>query len=933
MALPDQQHYMPLNVGDRLGPYKVTAKIGEGGMGEVYQARDTKLDRDVALKVLPEAFTADTDRLARFEREAKVLASLNHPNIGSIYGLEEQDGVRALVLELVEGPTLADLIARPSPQPSPGGRGGDRGQRAANAGAAASSSRAAGSLSPGGGEGRGEGGIPLDEALPIAKQIAEALEAAHEAGVIHRDLKPANIKVREDGTVKVLDFGLAKALDPNPDADPSQSPTLTAAATQMGMIMGTAAYMSPEQARGKTVDKRADIWAFGAVLFEMVTGQKVFGGDDVSLTLSAVLQRDPDWDAVPKTLPAVVGTYLRRCLEKDPRERVRDIGDVRLALQGAFETTAEGVDASPEVGLFPQVTGKRLVLPVLAALLVGALAGLALRNDSSTAPGVPVRSTIAVPPEVQLLVARNNPLALSPDGNRLVYAAQRGATSQLYLRDLGRFQAAPIPGTEGGTTPFFSPDGRWVGFVADGTELRKVLVDEGGGTSLTIARLPDPGTVAHLNFVWGSDAIIGGWAGGPLLTVPATGGELEPLPGFGFEPDDFLHGFPQFLPGEQGLLFNTVDSLELLDLATGVRTELMGVEGSLTVVNPRYVASGHLVYGQGGNLMAVPFDLEQRMVTGTPTPVLSGVYASGRINSHYYALSSGGTLVYVAGQSGNRLAWVGRDGSTEPIAVSEGTYRWPRLSPDGRQVAVTVASPAMGTTNIWIGSSELDRLRPLTTGLGFSGVWVPDEPSIVFAARDGIRRQDIGSPSIVLLERQQLTMPRAWTPDGALLFEADGDIRTLTEDGVTSPLLSTAAEDVAPTMSPDGTWLAYVSNESGRPEIWARSWPGMGTVTRISADGGTEPAWARDGRELFYRNGDQMLSVAVADDGTFGHTEILFERRFATDLGDVANYDVAPDGRFLMILTDEDSTTTQVNLIQNWLEELERLVPTGNNED
>ena len=873
---------MPLSPGTRLGVYEVSAKIGEGGMGEVWQARDTTLDRDVALKVLPEAFTSDPDRLARFEREAKVLASLNHSNIGTIYGLEEAEGVKALVLELVEGPTLADRIK--------------------------------------------QGPIPVDEALPIAKQIAEALEAAHEQGVIHRNLKPANIKVKDDGTVKVLDFGLAKALDPLPEGDPSNSPTLTAAATQMGMIMGTAAYMSPEQARGKPVDKRADIWAFGAVLFEMVTGQRVFGGDDVSLTLSAVLQRDPDWDAVPKTLPAVVGTYLRRCLEKDPRERVRDIGDVRLALQGAFGTTAEGVDTSPEVGPFPQVTGKRLVVPVLAALLVGALAGLALRNESGTAPGALVRSTIAVPPEVQLLVARNNPLALSPDGNRLVYAAQRGDTSQLYLRDLERFEATPIPGTEGGTTPFFSPDGRWVGFVADGTELHKVLLDEGGGTPLTIARLPEPGSV--MNFVWGSDeTIIAGWAGGPLLTVPAAGGELETLPGSRFEPGDFAQGFPQFLPGEQGLLFSIVDGLELLDLATGARTELLKVEGFLSVVNPRYVASGHLVYGQGGNLMAVPYDLERRMVTGTPTPVLSGVYSSGRINSHYYALSSGGTLVYVAGQSGNRLAWVGRDGSTEPIAATEGTYRWPRFSMDGQQVAVTVNSQALGT-NIWIGGSELDRLRPLTTGFGAAGVWVPDEPAIVFVSQAGIQRQDIDEPGIVLLESEQIiTPPRTWTPDGALLFEADGDISMLTEDGVVSPLLSTQAEEVAPTMSPDGTWLAYVSNESGRPEIWARSWPGMGTPILISVDGGTEPAWARDGRELFYRNGDQMLSVPVADDATFGQTEILFERRFATDLGEVANYDVAPDGRFLMILTDEDSTTTQVNMVQNWLEELERLVP------
>ena len=416
---------MPLNVGSRLAHYDVTALIGEGGMGQVYQATDSKLNRQVALKILPKAFARDPDRLARFQREAQVLASLNHPNIAQIHGLEESEGTRALVLELVEGPTLADRIAR--------------------------------------------GPIPLDEALPIAKQIAEALEAAHEAGVIHRDLKPANIKVREDGTVKVLDFGLAKALDTGPEGDPSQSPTLTAAATQMGVIMGTAAYMSPEQARGKAVDKRADIWAFGVVLYEMLTGTKPFPGDDISQTLARVIDRDPDWDALPKTLPQALDTYLRRCLQRDPRERIRDIGDVRLAMNGAFETTVSAI-TEPRVAP-PLQAWQRPIPAAVAALVIAAIAGGTVWGLVSPAPA-PAGTVTRLPfilPEGDVM-GRADGMALSPDGRTLVYAAERdGAQQQLFVRTRDQMTVRPLGGTEGARHPFFSPEGAWVGFFADGS--------------------------------------------------------------------------------------------------------------------------------------------------------------------------------------------------------------------------------------------------------------------------------------------------------------------------------------------------------------------------------------------------------------------------------------------------------------------------------
>ena len=402
---------MALEVGSRLGPYQVTAKIGEGGMGEVYRARDTKLDRDVALKVLPQAFTQDPDRLARFEREAKVLASLNHPNIAAIYGLEEADDTRALVLELVEGPTLADRIKR--------------------------------------------GPIPLDEALPIAKQIAEALEAAHEAGVIHRDLKPANIKVRDDGTVKVLDFGLAKALDPNPEGVPSQSPTLTAAATQMGVIMGTAAYMSPEQARGKTVDKRADIWAFGCVLYEMLTGQMAFHGEDVSLTLASVMKSDLNVTRLPVDVSATIRTVLRRCLEKDPKDRVRDIGDVSLAMAGAFETTASEMPTPPESPA-ARPAGWRFALPWLAGVVLAVGAGVAVWVAMQ--PPVTRLTRLSVTPPTG--VRATGRVRLSADGRTAAFEGLSGGQGRVYLRPLDQLEATPLRGTEG-TSPFtFSPDGQ-----------------------------------------------------------------------------------------------------------------------------------------------------------------------------------------------------------------------------------------------------------------------------------------------------------------------------------------------------------------------------------------------------------------------------------------------------------------------------------------
>ena len=568
---------MALTPGTALGPYAVTVQIGAGGMGEVYRARDTKLDRDVALKVLPEAFTSDPDRLARFEREAKVLASLNHPNIGHIYGLEEAEGTKALVLELVEGPTLADRIA--------------------------------------------EGPIPIDEALPIAKQIAEALEAAHEQGVIHRDLKPANVKVKADGTVKVLDFGLAKAFQPEASgASASESPTisLTAAATQMGMVIGTAAYMAPEQASGKVVDKRADVWAFGVVLYEMLTGTRPFAGDDVSKTLAHVIAINPGWNVLPEKVPPVLGTFLRGCLEKDPKHRVRDIGDVRLAMQGVFEASAD----TPSEAVFPPPSGGRQALLLVLALLLGAVVSGAVAWSWRPQPqGQPVsRVAISVPPSVPVAPNPNfNDVAITPDGLRIIYQAVESEAPQLYVRTLDEFESAPLRGTTGGGHPFVSPDGDWVGFT-DGDALLKVSIL--GGPPVTI--VPDMPALLR-GASWGADDTIlfGTASNAGLARVSAAGGEVENITGG----EGGRHLWPEILPGGTHAVFTISpapgpddDQIALVDLATGDHRVIIA-NGTAA----KYSPTGHIVYALDGTLRAVAFDVSSFTVTSDPVPVVEGV--------------------------------------------------------------------------------------------------------------------------------------------------------------------------------------------------------------------------------------------------------------------------------------------------------------------
>ena len=894
---------MSLEPGTTLGPYAVTAKIGEGGMGEVYRARDTKLDRDVALKVLPEAFTKDPDRLARFEREAKVLASLNHPNIAQIHGLEESDGIRALVLELVEGPTLADRIKR--------------------------------------------GPIRLDEALPIAKQIAEALEAAHEAGVIHRDLKPANIKVRDDGTVKVLDFGLAKALDPSPTGDPSQSPTLTAMATQMGVIMGTAAYMSPEQARGKTVDKRADIWAFGCVLYEMLTGERAFVGDDVSLTLAKVLEREPQWDSLPDTTPPNLRNLLERCLEKEPRQRLQAIGDVRLAMEGAFETHPVPASAG-----WPQPASvRRLWSLVGAAVIVSAsTAGIAVWNiRSNPQPASDARIVrFTIPTSVgDPFGSQTHGLAISPSGDYVVSQGEDGSTTMLSVRYLHELSVTPVEGiADQVSSPFVSPDGARIGFVDERINaLQSVSVL--GGVPLTICDIAAGGVLRGAS--WGDDEVVVFGTSEPsnLWRVPASGGEPEELTTREVGQDQTNHVWPQVLPDHHGVLFTIMTGsieqaqIAVLDLDTGVHHVL--VPGSY----PRYAESGHIVYALGGSVRAVPFDINTLQIVGESVLMLDEVFMNPA-GAASFDLARDGTIVH--GRFGRTapqvtLVWVDRLGREEPVGAPVRPYTDPDLSPDGSRVAVTVRDPL--NQNIWIWDLNRQILSPLTRGSSAdeAPLWTPNGADIVFQSSRGIggvfRRAANSTGEVeTLFESSNLLTPWTWTPDDRLVVVETGtggrDIGMLTTNGdpELEPLLADEFGEQRPAISPDGRWIAYQSNESEQLEIYVRPFPNVSDDKwPVSVGGGEHPLWSADGRELFYRGGGYLVVVPLQLDPTFspGAPERLFRTDAYAEVGP-RDFDVSADGQRFLMLKPQDydpavPSSPELVVTLNWVEELTRLVP------
>ena len=872
-------------IGQTLGHYQIVAKIGEGGMGEVYRARDTRLDRDVALKVLPEAFTSDPDRLARFEREAKLLASLNHPNIAAIHGLEEGGDTRALVLELVEGPTLADHIAR--------------------------------------------GPIPVDEALPIARQIAEALEAAHEAGVIHRDLKPANIKVRKDGTVKVLDFGLAKAMAGEQiDQDLSQSPTVTATmgGTRDGVILGTAAYMSPEQARGKPVDKRTDIWAFGCVLFEMLTGQAAFAGETLSDTIGRVMEREPEWGLLPSTVPEAVRRLVRRSFVKDPRGRTPDAAVARIEID-------EACQGRPEAGV-PAVARPSFATAALTAFIAAMVAGVAVWFGMSGMMES-VRETAVVSFDVPLISPEGNwsggPLAFSSDGTMVAFPDGVDGVRMLHVRAIDAVEARPIRGTEGGTYPFFSPDGQWLGF-RDGEALKRVALAGGPPETICLCR--------GFGATWGEDdTVFFGSDSLDAFLVPAEGGAPEPVsvPDLG----QILVADPHWLPGNAAVLL----TLRYGGAAEGADVAVLSPRtGEMRRItsgnNPHFVAPGEIVFAREDSIWVLPFDVETLEAAGSPRPALERIFLDepGRA---IFAASRGGELAFVKTTElgGDEPALlVDRSGEASALTgYPEGAaFSAPRVSPDGQTVAFQMN--VEGNRDVWTYDFGRRSFERVTTADDWEGrvAWRPDGGGFAYTAgadRDlHLRLLDGSGTGQLLLEREFRQYPNDWTRDGSqLLFsevhpERGYDILLLSvDDGTVTPVVLTEAAESGARLSPNNSWLAYESVSQGRSDVYVQSFPDPGEPVLVSS-GGQRPVWSSDGRELFYRDGDRMMAVTVEQGSRFatGEPQVVFEGAYRFDTGSaVADYDVTPDGStFIMLGLGELPSALQV--IVNWASGLGR---------
>jgi serine/threonine-protein kinase len=856
-------------------------------MGEVWRARDTRLDREVAIKVLPEAFATDASRLSRFEREAKLLAALNHPGIATVHGFEHVDGVSMLIQELVEGPTLAERLRR--------------------------------------------GALPVREALELAGRIAEALEAAHEKGIVHRDLKPSNVKLTADRRVKVLDFGLAKALAGEASTgDVSKLPTDTSP-TGAGVILGTAPYMSPEQARGESVDERTDIWAFGCVLYEMLAAKRAFPGASGTDVVVGILEREPDWKALPSDVPPLARSVLRRCLRKDRSQRLHAMADARLEIEEALTGTGSQAAAEPAWSRWSAPRAWLVILGVLAA------AGTSWLWTRSPPPGhhAPTRFNIDVAASTQLpLETVTAPIAISPDGRQLAYQAEGQG---LYVRALDQARARRIPGTEGASQPFFSPDGQWLGCVADGKLLRVPL---GGGSPRVIAEAPqvrgaswaDDGTIVYTPHTLSG-----------LFRVSSEGGAPSKLT----EPDpsqETSHRWPQVLPGGHAVLFTIhppsgrIDESRIaaLSLKTGDRKIL--VQGG---IYGRYVPTGHLVFASGGSMFAAPFDVGKLELMGPAAAVLDDVRMAWGSGAAHFDFSRGGTAMYVMphqrpGEAA--LQWVDRKGAAAPVTSTRRAFRDPQLSPDGRRLAVHVQEPK--GNDLWL----LDIARQAWTRLTFAKdntvpVWSPDGARIAFTSnRNGHYNLYLIAADGGGVERLTTSVswqfPSSWSPDGRVLLfdgsnpDTDWDIWEVPVDGDRRPrpLVATPLKEAEASLSPDSRWLAYTSDESGRSEVYVRAHGGSDRRWTISTEGGSEPLWSHMGREIVYRNGTKILAVPVATTPTFkaGVPAVLFDRGKR-----VLGYDVTPDGQRFVIAEDAETEPErlQIVFIPDWFEELKAKVP------
>jgi Tol biopolymer transport system component len=906
---------MTIATGTKLGSYEVVAQIGAGGMGEVYQAHDTKLGRDVAIKVLPEAFAHDADRLSRFQREAKMLAALNHPNIATIHGLEQSGGTSYLVMELVSGETLADRIKR-------------------------------------------DGAVPIEEALAIAKQIAEALEAAHEKGIIHRDLKPANVKVTPEGKVKVLDFGLAKAFSGDTSTeDMGNSPTLSMAATMQGVILGTAAYMSPEQAKGKAVDKRTDIWAFGCVLYELLTGKQAFHGEDVTDILAAVVRAEPDWTALPANISPSIHVLLQRCLRKDRRQRTPDAAILRIEIEDSIAAPKDSgaTQAAPSTRVWRERLASAAGIFILMTIALAI--GFVLRTPKPPQPLKAVRLSAEIGVDASLYTIYGPAAILSPDGTRLAFvAAGFDQKRRIYVRSLDQLQATVLSGTENARDPFFSPDGQWIGFFADG-KLKKISVQ--GGAAVTLCNAGD-----ERGESWGEDGTIvfANDNSSALSKVSSAGGTPQPLSTL--QAGEVTQRWPQVLPGSKAVLFtsNTVHNnnedadIVVYSMASGQRKTVQ--RGGYYA---RYLPSGHVVYMHDGTLFAVPFDLKRLEVTGQPAPILEGVVTTP-VGGAQFSFTETGNLVYVAGGSGLQgvsIFWMDSEGKFTPLRETPGDYRNPAFSPDGKRLAVEINDGKR--SDIWLYEWERDTLTRLTFAGESNGypVWTPDGQRIAYSSQEKVGvdnlwwiRADGAGDAQRLSESKGPQSAGSWRPDGKVLafhqlnpdthydvmtLPIEGNEKTGWKPGEPKPFLNSPFNEREPGFSPDGRWLAYQSNESGSYEVYVRPFPGPGGKWQVSTGGGSYPKWSRNGKGLFYRTADSKIMVVTytaSGDSFHADKPQLWSPGQFTQRGlNFANFDLHPDGKRFAVFkapgTEQAAVVNKVNLIFNFFDEVRSKFPSG----